>query len=57
MDDQRDLISNHEQLPMLSQRPGAPERYVGAAGERAHVPGCTDVRRCWGRDTRQEARS
>ncbi|KAF6080748.1 CD74 molecule [Phyllostomus discolor] len=25
MDDQRDLISNHEQLPMLSQRPGAPE--------------------------------
>ncbi|XP_054423895.1 HLA class II histocompatibility antigen gamma chain isoform X2 [Pteronotus mesoamericanus] len=25
MDDQRDLISNHEQLPMLTQRPGAPE--------------------------------
>ncbi|XP_012646462.1 HLA class II histocompatibility antigen gamma chain isoform X2 [Microcebus murinus] len=26
MDDQRDLISNHEQTPMLTQRPGAPER-------------------------------
>lgn len=26
MEDQRDLISNHEQLPMLGQRPGAPER-------------------------------
>ncbi|KAL1773827.1 hypothetical protein HispidOSU_024596 [Sigmodon hispidus] len=26
MDDQRDLISNHEQLPMLGQRPRAPER-------------------------------
>uniref|UniRef100_A0A8D2BH31 CD74 molecule n=1 Tax=Sus scrofa TaxID=9823 RepID=A0A8D2BH31_PIG len=25
MEDQRDLISNHEQLPMLGQRPGAPE--------------------------------
>uniref|UniRef100_A0A2K5QL35 Ia antigen-associated invariant chain n=1 Tax=Cebus imitator TaxID=2715852 RepID=A0A2K5QL35_CEBIM len=25
MDDQRDLISNNEQLPMLGQRPGAPE--------------------------------
>ncbi|KAG8504486.1 HLA class II histocompatibility antigen gamma chain, partial [Galemys pyrenaicus] len=25
MEDQRDLISNHEQLPMLSQRPGAQE--------------------------------
>lgn len=32
MEDQRDLISNHEQLPMLGQRPGAPERYVWAAG-------------------------
>ncbi|XP_021571020.1 HLA class II histocompatibility antigen gamma chain [Carlito syrichta] len=26
MEDQRDLISNHEQLPMLGQRPRAPER-------------------------------
>lgn len=26
MDDQRDLISNHEQLPMLGQRPPAQER-------------------------------
>lgn len=26
MDDQRDLISNHEQMPMLGQRPGAQER-------------------------------
>lgn len=26
MEDQRDLISNHEQLPMLGQRAGAPER-------------------------------
>ncbi|XP_052011802.1 HLA class II histocompatibility antigen gamma chain isoform X2 [Apodemus sylvaticus] len=26
MDDQRDLISNHEQLPMLGQRPRDPER-------------------------------
>lgn len=26
MDDQRDLISNHEQLPMLGQRARAPER-------------------------------
>ncbi|KAI2539707.1 CD74 isoform 9 [Pan troglodytes] len=25
MDDQRDLISNNEQLPMLGRRPGAPE--------------------------------
>ncbi|KAK2497336.1 hypothetical protein MC885_012744, partial [Smutsia gigantea] len=25
MEDQRDLISNHEQLPMLGQRPAAPE--------------------------------
>lgn len=25
MEDQRDLISNHEQLPMLGQRSGAPE--------------------------------
>ncbi|XP_006741329.1 HLA class II histocompatibility antigen gamma chain isoform X1 [Leptonychotes weddellii] len=25
MEDQRDLISNHEQLPMLGQRPSAPE--------------------------------
>uniref|UniRef100_A0A7N5JVX1 Ia antigen-associated invariant chain n=1 Tax=Ailuropoda melanoleuca TaxID=9646 RepID=A0A7N5JVX1_AILME len=25
MEDQRDLISSHEQLPMLGQRPGAPE--------------------------------
>lgn len=46
MDDQRDLISNHEQLPMLSQRPGAPERYVGTAGESTHVPGRTDMWRC-----------
>lgn len=29
MDDQRDLISNHEQLPMLGQRAGAPERNCG----------------------------
>lgn len=28
MEDQRDLISNHEQLPMLGQRPRAQERYV-----------------------------
>ncbi|XP_036060681.1 HLA class II histocompatibility antigen gamma chain isoform X2 [Onychomys torridus] len=26
MDDQRDLISNHEQVPILGQRPRAPER-------------------------------
>lgn len=26
MEDQRDLISNHEQMPMLGQRPGAQER-------------------------------
>ncbi|XP_020013382.1 HLA class II histocompatibility antigen gamma chain isoform X2 [Castor canadensis] len=29
MEDQRDLISNHEQLPMLGQRPGAQERKCG----------------------------
>ncbi|KAM8957246.1 HLA class II histocompatibility antigen gamma chain isoform 2-T3 [Lycaon pictus] len=39
MEDQRDLISNHEQLPILGQRPGAPERYVGAAGESTENPG------------------
>ncbi|CHK20119.1 CLIP%2C MHC2 interacting [Salmonella enterica subsp. enterica serovar Typhi] len=26
MDDQRDLISNHEQLPILGNRPREPER-------------------------------
>ncbi|CAH7024317.1 HLA class II histocompatibility antigen gamma chain isoform X1 [Phodopus roborovskii] len=31
MDDQRDLISNHEQLPMLGQRPRAPERCSSGA--------------------------
>ena len=39
MEDQRDLISNPEQLPILGQRPGAPERYVGAAGESTENPG------------------
>lgn len=44
MEDQRDLISNHEQLPMLTQRPGAQERYVWAVGESSQILDCTDVR-------------
>ena len=44
MEDQRDLISNHEQLPMLGQRPGAQERYVWAVGESSQILDCTDVR-------------
>lgn len=47
MEDQRDLISNHEQLPMLGQRPAAQERWVCAAGEGTRTLGCADVQRCW----------
>lgn len=47
MDDQRDLISNHEQLPMLGQRPRAQERYVGTVEEGTQVLGRSTRPESW----------